>query len=314
MKRILPILLILSIFSPLASSQGQPEVPQWSIGWVADMDQPIEFETSNPSYAREIWISLNFYVENTRPTSVSLVLEFEWDEDNQLEVTFEESKIEAAGNSNTTYFIDIRSSDSNLIETLDPKTPLPFTVSAQEVVNDQPISGQNQQIEGSVVMAPLHELVLNTKWVNTVNAGSWSNTTIEIINDGNSDDAVKEASVKISSCPQLSISGEEDATGVVIKPEHSHTFDLRVEASSSHPEKQCNVELSIKSEGDGESHSLVIQIPVKHPKSDDSGDDSPKSDDDTDGDNLKSESSSLSGFTFIEIFFALIAVLYLRRE
>jgi len=314
MKRIIPILFLISILSPIASSQGQPETPQWTIDWVTDMKRPVEFESSSPSYAKEIWISLEFYVENTRPTPVSLVLEFEWDEDNQLEVTFEESKIEADGNSNTTYYIDIRSSDSDLIESLDPKTPLPFTLTAQEEISDQAISGQSQEIEGSVIMTPLHELLLNTKWVNPVNAGSWSNTTIEIINDGNSDDAVKEASVDISGCPQLSVSGEEDATGVVIKPEQTYSFDLRVEASSSHPERQCSIELTVKSEGDDEYHRLKFSVSVKHPKSDGSDDDSPKTDDETADDDLKSESSSLSGFTFIELFFALFAVLCLQQK
>ena len=84
MKRIIPILFLISILSPIASSQGQPETPQWTIDWVTDMERPVEFESSSPSYAKEIWISLEFYVENTRPTPVSLVLEFEWDEDNQI--------------------------------------------------------------------------------------------------------------------------------------------------------------------------------------------------------------------------------------
>lgn len=312
--RTISIILIVSLMSPFVSAQAEPEVPSWELGWITDMEQPLEFETTNPSQADEIWVMMDFYVDNGRLTPLSLELTFEWDEDNSLELDYPET-IDVAETSNTSFRIDIRSRDTKLIESLSPDSPLSFSYTAQEVINGQAVMGQNQQIEGSVVMTSLFELALNAKWVNPVNAGSWSNSTIEIVNAGNSDDAAKESSIEISGCPQLSISGEGGATGVVIEPAGTHTFDLKIEASSSHPEKQCTVELSIKSEGDGETSSLAFYVSVKHSKGDDGTDEKPPIDDDEEQENdLESESSSLPGFTISEILLVLILLAFLRNE
>ncbi len=81
------------------------------------------------------------------------------------------------------------------------------------------------------------------------NAGTATELTAVVTNNGNAPDSVRVATVD-DTCPLLEVSGEQTLLGVSIARGGTHTVNLTASASPSHPTKTCRIELSIQSQGD----------------------------------------------------------------
>jgi hypothetical protein len=86
---------------------------------------------------------------------------------------------------------------------------------------------------------------------------------------------------------------DKNGTGVL-------SFTLRLEATSSHQERTCEVSISILSEGDGNTRSSSMNVKVEAPQSSDSSGDSDGSGEDDDMTSKGSE--SMPALSMIEIF------------
>ena len=77
-----------------------------------------------------------------------------------------------------------------------------------------------------------------------------------------------EAEAEVRSCPQLSVLGLDAVAGTVVEPtdvagQAPEEVVLRLEASTSHPERTCEIRIIITSEGDGASRSTTVDVDVK---------------------------------------------------
>jgi hypothetical protein len=98
--------------------------------------------------------------------------------------------------------------------------------------------------------------------------------TLEINNMGNARDAVTEAEAEVRSCPQLSVLGLDAIAGTVVEPtdvggQAPTEVTVRLEASSSHPAKSCELRFIVTSEGDGASRSTTVEVEINAADPDD---------------------------------------------
>ena len=104
--------------------------------------------------------------------------------------------------------------------------------------------------------------------------GSWVDFTLEVSNLGNTQDAITMGEATVRSCPHLSVSGMEQLDNTVVQVtstngDNKATFTLRLEASSSHQERTCEVSIAVESEGDGNQRSSTFNVDVSAPAADD---------------------------------------------
>ena len=150
-------------------------------------------------------------------------------------------------------------------------------------------------------------------------AGSSIEFTAQIINNGNTKDAIKEATVQFRSCPHLTMVGVEELANTVVDPTGAQggkdTFvTLTLEASTSQPTRVCEVTLSLESEGDEASRSTTFEVDVEAIQADD--DDTSSNNDDQEDDDvlLREESNSVPWVGGIELLLLLGFVSVLRKS
>ena len=105
-------------------------------------------------------------------------------------------------------------------------------------------------------------------------AGSWVDFSLEVSNLGNTQDAITMGEATIRSCSHLSVTGLEQLENTVVQVTNANgdnkaTFTLRLEASSSHQERSCEVSIAVESEGDNNKRSSTINVNVNAPAADD---------------------------------------------
>ena len=136
-------------------------------------------------------------------------------------------------------------------------------------------SGSTQEIDADLELPRVHRLEPNVPQVpNPFDAGTWIEMTLELNNMGNTRDAVTEAEAEVRSCPQLSVLGLDALAGTVVEPtdvggQAPTEVTVRLEASSSHPAKTCEIRFIVTSEGDGASRSTTINVDVNAADPDD---------------------------------------------
>ena len=104
-------------------------------------------------------------------------------------------------------------------------------------------------------------------------AGSWVDFTLEVSNLGNTQDAITTGEATVRSCPHLTVTGLDQLDDTVVPVTNTNgdnkaTFTLRLEASSSHQERTCEVSIAVESEGDNTQRSSTFNVDVKAPSTD----------------------------------------------
>jgi len=107
----------------------------------------------------------------------------------------------------------------------------------------------------------------------TLFPGSWVEFSLQVKNMGNTQDAITVGEATIRSCPHLSVVGLEELENTVVPVTESNGnnavgFTLRLEATSSHQERTCEVSISVESEGDNNLRSSTMDVAVKAPQVD----------------------------------------------
>jgi hypothetical protein len=307
------LLFLLPITAVAVAAQDQLQMPSWELGWDEDMDGTHTLEVVNGD---DINDELFIFIDNQRMSDLNIELTIEWDSsDIPIDLDYPES-ITISGSTNETISIMLKNENGYVYER-SPNSSMLISVTADEISFEQ--STSNQNIEADIAVPEVYDLVVGaTSRGEKLFAGSFIEYDFNIENMGNSDDAVDNPMVSIRSCPHLDVESFDSLDGQVIAVGQNFQTKLKLTASSAHPDRTCEVTLSIDSSGNKLTSSIVIEIEVTAVDSsvDDSNSDN---DDDSQSDSDTSElteSNSLPFVSFTEFIVVLIVAysIFQRRR
>ena len=252
------ILSLLSLpFIGLANAQDQVEIPSWEVGWETNMDGVYELELSGQE---DIMDSVEFFVANERMVDLNLEISIEWDEsDIPIELEYDES-ISVAASDNQTFTIEISDVTGYAFER-SPTQSMTLLLSAQEVALEQAIA--TQEIDAELAVPSVFELAIESQSKDEIlYAGSSVEYTIMVTNNGNGKDVIKMPESSVKSCPSVTIEGLDAMKDIELLNSSTKEYDIRITASSSQPERMCEITISIKSAGNGQIVSTIFQVEV----------------------------------------------------
>ena len=238
---ILASITFICLLSPIATSQ-QPDPPGWDLGIeYPQEDQENPFELSSSGTA-----TVTFYVSNNE--LLPITIDFEYD------IPFEgahdgpESETIGAGN-NKTFTLAISSIDvrNNPAETAEEFSVTGLLVSRGSI--PQPIP-DSRSGTGELLIPTIHDLEVRiAEPVGPVNSGSEMTLAVYVENFGNVVDRV--GSVEVSdNCPLLTVGdGLDSLTTRDIAPGSTINSPLLITASQSHPQRNCEVDVTVSSNG-----------------------------------------------------------------
>ena len=264
-KAALMVGLLLLMGLPAAQSQDV-QGPAWEMGWVTDVD---------PKYIvdlEEDWDltgDLVIYVSNEGPAELNLALSYDYDEDGPFSFDGPDS-IEVAGNTNDTFTISISGEDAQTVRSFSPSSSLELTVLGEEKLGDSTL--RSQEVSADITVPRMYRLIPNLiEPTDTLFSGSWVDFTMEVSNLGNTQDAITKGEATVRSCPHLSVAGLDQLENTVVQVTNANgdnvvRFTLRLEASTSHQERTCEVSISVESEGDKSERSSTFNVDVVAPE------------------------------------------------
>jgi hypothetical protein len=274
------------------------------MGWETDMDSTYLVELEDDW---DLSGELVFFINNDRSNELNVDLTYDYDEDGPFIFDGPDS-VSVSGSTNESVTITITGADAETVRAFAPNGSIQLTIKGEEIVGGTPV-GENE-IEGDISTPRLYKLVPEVELPSdTLFSGSWVEFTLMVSNLGNNNDAIVSADATIRSCPHLSVTGLESLENVVVgvtdkDGNGKKSFTLRLEATSSHQERTCEVSISVLSEGDEMTRSSTMNVNVVAP----SADDSTVSDNDQDDDSetTSTGSESMPSFSLIEIFFVIL--------
>lgn len=300
------ILLLMGL--PAAQSQDV-QGPAWEMGWVTDVD---------PKYIvdlEEDWDltgELVIYVSNEGPAELNLALSYDYDEDGPFSFDGPDS-IEIAGNTNDTFTISISGEDAQTVRSFSPSSSLELTVLGEEKLGDSTL--RSQEVSADITVPRMYRLIPDLiEPTDTLFSGSWVDFTMEVSNLGNTQDAITMGEATVRSCPHLSVVGLDQLENTVVQVTNANgdnvvRFTLRLEASTSHQERTCEVSISIESEGDKSERSSTFNVDVVAPEVKETTPDEGDEEDQP----LLPDSSSLAWVSMVDLLAVMFLALWLAR-
>ncbi len=311
MKSRVAILVGLLLLMGVPSVQAQDlQGPSWEMGWVTDVD---------PKYVvdlEEDWDltgELVIYVSNDGPAALSLALSYDYDEDGPFSFDGPED-IEVAGNTNDTFTISITGEDAQTVRSFSPSSSLELTVLGEEKVGDSTV--RTQEIAADITVPRMYRLIPDLiEPTDTLFSGSWVDFTLEVSNLGNTQDAITKGEATVRSCPHLSVTGLDQLDNTVVQVTNSNGdnavgFTLRLEASTSHQERTCEVSIAVESEGDQSVRSTTFNVDVVAPEVKETTDDEEEEEDQP----LLPDSTSLPWVSLFDILTVVLLALFARHR
>ena len=323
MKKFLVSILFLAMLLPVASAQ-LPDVsnPGWNIGWeveedevMMDLDGTLQFETK-----------LKFWIDNTRPLPS--------DYDIEVEMTYpsgcdegsfsidSESKVNVGANTNETFEIKI---SGNGYGDLGEPCPTSEVFSLELVISDLIVAGQagdgSKTIDQNLRFTPVYSLEIefaatdNWNMEEDIKSGTSEFVEVKIRNKGNSIDSIRNPSVSFRGCPQMESKVLEGESKLNTNEETNGEWWAEIEliASSSHPEKKCDLVFSVVSEGDGKTYSETLKFNVEAIDIKEENAELEETES-SDSSGLQSESSSLPAISSLMCIITVLLSAFFRRE
>lgn len=266
MNRAIVVLLVLLVpMLPAATAQIQP--PSWELGWATDMDTTYRVDLDDDW---DVNGELVVFVNNERSNELNLQLTYDYDDTAPFEFDGPDS-IAVPASTNDTFTITISGGDAEDVRAFSPSSKVELIIVAEERIGEATVS--NQEIDGDIGVPRVYMLTPElTPPSNTLFAGSWVEFDLTVFNYGNTQDAITVGQATVRSCPHLSVLGLDEVEDVIVPVTASNgegvMFTLRLEATSSHQERTCEVTVSIGSEGDAGSRSDTLDVAVVAPEAD----------------------------------------------
>tara|TARA_B100001142_G_scaffold129239_1_gene130943 strand:- start:662 stop:1615 length:954 start_codon:yes stop_codon:yes gene_type:complete len=236
---ILSSIIFLCLFSPIGTSQ-QPEPPGWDLG----IEYPLEDEDNPFKLSSSGFVTVTFFVSNNELLPITV----EFDYDIPFDGAFDgpESETIGAGN-NKTFSLSISGIDvrDNPAETTEEFSITAILVSRGSV--PQPIP-DSRTGTGELIIPTIYDLEVRiSEPVGPMNSGSEMTLAVYVENLGNVMDRV--GSVEVSdNCPLLTVSNDLDTTKDIVAG-NIYSSPIVIAASQSHPQRNCDVEVMISSNG-----------------------------------------------------------------
>ena len=265
MKRIGLVLIALLLIAMVPSTTGQfPGNNEWEFGWESEVDPSYELALDGEKWRIED--TLVFYVDNPRVNDLSLTITVEFENEVEfIDATYEES-ITVSSQSNETFTIELTTSDGDEVRAHSPDDKITIVVTAEESAAGTPVSPK--EIDADLKVPRHHKLLPEvTLTSSSVNAGTWVEETLLLNNMGNSVDAASRIEVDIRGCPLLDVTGLEEGEGSQIQPtgvddNQPAEVVFRIEPSSAHSQKTCEVTIIVTSEGNGLERSTTFSVDI----------------------------------------------------
>ena len=250
---------LLCMLSPIVSSQ-QPEPPGWELG----IEYPQEDEDNPFKLSSTGTVSVSFFVSNNE--LLPITVDFEYEIPFEGEHDGPESETIGAGNNKTfTLAISGINVRDHSAETTEEFSITGLLVSRGSV--PQPIP-DSRSGTGDLLIPTIYDLEISiSEPVGPMNSGSEMTLQVLVGNLGNAIDRV--GSVEISdNCPLLTTSSLDELTSRDIQSGISSP--LVITASQSHPQRNCEVEVEISSNGATNSGGSVrasdsVRVTVEPP-------------------------------------------------
>ena len=269
MKHIFPMLITVALLSCVPVSQAQDmQGPSWEMGWVLDVDPKYVVDLEDDW---DLTGELVVFVSNDGPAALNLDITYDYDEDGPFSFDGPDS-IEVAGNTNDTFRISITGAESDVVRAFSPSSSVELVVLGEEKVGDSTL--RSQEVSADVTVPRMYRLMPNAVApTDVLFAGSWVDFTLEVSNLGNTQDAITTGEATVRGCPHLTVTGLDQLDDTVVQVTNANgdnkaTFTLRLEASSSHQERTCEVSIAVESEGDNTQRSSTFNVDVKAPSTD----------------------------------------------
>ncbi|MEC8249406.1 MAG: hypothetical protein VX043_02675 [Candidatus Thermoplasmatota archaeon] len=298
-------------YTPNTAAQDQVEIPSWEVGWETNMDGVYELSLSGQEDIKD---TIEFFVTNERMVDLNLEITIEWDESDNIPIELEyDESISIAASENQTFTIEISDLSGYSFER-SPTNSMTLLLGAQEVALDQPVS--TQEIEAELTVPSVFDLQIESQSKNEVlYAGSSVEYIVNVINQGNTKDVIKNPQSSVKSCPSLSVEGLDIMRDIEVENTTQNEFMIRISASASQPERICEVTISIKSAGNGKISSTIFEIDVNsNSASDDEGPDNSIDQSDNNQQTELTETDTLNFVGTFEIILIVIFAVLLRHQ
>ncbi len=304
---LLGTILTMALFATPSASQ---ELESWELG----INYPGEDSTNPFLLSDEGAVKVEFFVENSGLTEITVEFEFSIPFSGEYEAP-EGETISAGSNESFDLKIsgiDVLSQDAERKE----KFSITATITERQGVPD-PLSSP-QKREGELEIPSIFDLaVIISEPFGPMNAGSDTILTVTVRNDGNAQDGVGEVDVK-DDCPLLSTdNGLDSLLSGSIEAGKEKDANLKVTASESHPKRHCDITVTVtsKREMSGGGNAIAegeVRVSVEPPPTGDSS-----SNNNQDGSTSNSEDSIESNLPYpgvvVTISVLLVAVIFPRR-
>ena len=201
--------------------------------------------------------------------------------------------------------------------------PISEVFSLELSVNDLIVAGQagdgSKTIEQNLRFSSVYVLYIeftetdNWNLVDNIKSGTSEFVGLVIENKGNSIDSLRDSDFMFRYCPQMDYSIIEGGTDGNANLGESWNLMIELTASSSHPDKNCELIFSVVSEGNGYTYVEVLEFSVDAP---DIKEESEKSEEkeDSESSELGAETSSMPAISSLLCIITVIFSAFCRQK
>ena len=242
------ILCTIVIFGLPQASVSAQEIPT-PVGWEMGLVYTDGASEDNPFTLDEDETTIRFWIRNDNLAG-DIDVALDYDSSSGATLNGEES-VTVSSASNETFSLKLSNLD---IWGIASGTTFDFEIGGQ--LNSwgpapivAPVSSQN--IDGELVVPELHRWQVDIAEIeHPISAGTDFNLHVDFWNRGNTADSFGSASVE-DDCPVLSVDDSQllDVQGEQLQPGTSSKVTLVFDASSTHPTRQCDIEIKVRSNG-----------------------------------------------------------------
>jgi len=246
------ILCTIVLFGLPQSSVTAQDIPTpigWEMGLVysddASEDDPFQLEEDGET-------TIRFWIRNDNLVGdIDVSLSYECD-GGQFTVTGEES-VTVSGGKNDTFSMKI-TYDGELLYGIAAGTLFDFEISGEltsvgPAPLPAPVSSQN--VDGKANVPELYRWEVNIVEIeHPISAGTEFTLEVGMKNLGNTADSYTSATIE-DDCPVLTVDEEplQASVGEIVQPSMEKVVDLVFDASSTHPTRLCEIEITVRSSG-----------------------------------------------------------------
>lgn len=244
------ILCTIALFGLPQGSVNAQEIPT-PVGWEMGLVYTDGASEDNPFTLEEGETTIRFWIRNDNLAG-DIDVALDYDSSSSATLTGEET-VTVGSASNDTFTLKISNLD---LWSIPSGTTYDFEIEGQLVSWGlapivAPVSNQN--IDGEVTVPELYRWGVEiTEIEHTISAGTEFNLQVDFRNIGNSADKLQSVTIE-DDCPVLTSDDENwfdnGLEGPLIQPSESISTSIVFDASSTHPTRLCEIEITVRSTG-----------------------------------------------------------------